>query len=128
MIERHSYDEWDVVRGFLEDLDYSYRVSRQHELWLVVDARCRHRPKPILKGQNARLGRQAAVNRFYFVRKSGAFSRLALAWALFGQCVRNVLETLHGWNTVGLYRFWGNIQGFADVARGKSGSVEGIWK
>ena len=128
VIERYSYDEWYIGHGFLEDLDYSYRVSQSFELWLVADARCWHWPKPVLKRQNTRLGRQQVVNRLYFVRKLGTFSRLALCWALFGQCVRNVLESLHGRNTAGLYRFWGNLQGLTDVARGKSGSVEGIWK
>ncbi len=128
VIAEYSYDEWYIGHGFLEDVDYSYRVSRAYELWVVADARCWHWPRPILRRQNARLGRQQVVNRLYFVRKLGGFSRVAVAWALFGQGVRNTLESVRDRNTAGLYRLWGNVQGAVDAMRGRTGSVEGIWK
>lgn len=128
VIREFSYDEWFIGHGYLEDVDYSHRVSRSYELYVVAEARCWHWPKPILNAQNTNLGRQQVVNRVYFVRKLGGFSKPALIWALFGQCVRNALEALKNGNTAGLYRLWGNIIGLADVVRGRTSSVEGIWK
>ncbi|MGP1255674.1 MAG: glycosyltransferase family 2 protein [Kiloniellales bacterium] len=128
VIRKFSYDEWYVGHGFLEDVDYSHRVSRAYELRVVADARCWHWPKPIVASRNVSLGRQQVVNRIYFVRKLGGFSVAALTWALFGQCVRNVLESLKDGSSAGLYRVWGNLLGLADIARGRTGSVEGIWK
>ncbi len=128
VVNRYSYDEWYIGHGFLEDLDFSYRVSRNYELWVVADACVWHWPRPILMSQNSKLGRQQVVNRIYFIRKVGGFAFPAVAWALCGQALRNLLESAAELNAAGLHRLGGNIMGFADVARGRLQSVDGIWK
>ncbi|WP_354043706.1 glycosyltransferase [Devosia sp. UYZn731] len=128
VIRAFQYDEWYIGHGFLEDLDFSYRVSRSTQLWVVADAKVWHWPHPIRIERNVSLGRQQVVNRVYFVRKLGGFKRLPVIWALFGQCVRNGLESLKGCNRAGALRLWGNLLGLRDLLVHGTRSVEGIWK
>jgi hypothetical protein len=128
VIHAYQYDEWYIGHGFLEDLDFSYRVSRSRQLWVVADAKAWHWPHPIRVERNVSLGRQQVVNRIYFVRKLGGFGRLPVAWALFGQCVRNGLESLKAFNRAGVLRLWGNLLGMRDLLVHGTRSVEGIWK
>lgn len=128
VIERFTYDEWYIGHGYLEDVDFSYRVSRTHELWVIADSRVWHWPRPILKSKNFTLGVQQVVNRVYLFRKIGSFSRASLVWALFGQCVLNIAHSIWRLDGDGFRRFLGNIKGFALVAGGSTSSVQGIWK
>jgi hypothetical protein len=128
VIQAYKYDEWYIGHGYLEDLDFSYRVSRARQLWVVAAAKVWHWPHPIRVERNVSLGRQQVVNRVYFVRKLGGFGRLPLVWALFGQCVRNGLESLKGLNRAGVLRLWGNLLGMRDLLVHGTKSVEGIWK
>lgn len=128
IIQAFDYDEWYIGHGYLEDLDFSYRVSRSGELWVVADAKVWHWPHPIRIERNVSLGRQQVVNRVYFVRKMGDFSWPFVAFGLFGQCVRNALESARDLNRAGLLRLWGNIRGFLDLMGNGTKSIEGIWK
>lgn len=128
VIAANSYDEWYIGHGYLEDLDYSYRVSRTHELWLVADAKLWHYPHPIKTERNVDLGRQQVVNRIYFVRKMGAFKARLVAWGLFGQAVRNVLESVKWRDRAGVLRVWGNFLGVRDVVFYGLRPSAGIWK
>lgn len=128
VIEQFQYDEWYIGHGFLEDVDFSYRVSRKFELWVVADARVWHWPHPVLTSKHVTLGIQQVVNRIYFTRKMGNFSSIALSWALFGQCILNISQSLWHREGSGLRRFWGNLKGLLVIAQGKLGPVDGIWK
>jgi glycosyltransferase involved in cell wall biosynthesis len=128
VIAKFQYDEWYIGHGYLEDLDFSYRVSREYELWLVADARLWHWTRPIRPERNVDLGKQQIVNRMYFVRKLGTFNSLLVAWGLFGQAVRNLGESAAQRNRAGLLRFWGNLIGIKDLLLHGVRPVEGIWK
>ncbi|MGO4353290.1 glycosyltransferase family 2 protein [Rhizobium sp. RAF36] len=128
VIEQHRYDEWYIGHGFLEDVDYSYRVSREHRLWVVAGARVWHWPRPVMASRQFTLGVQQVVNRIYFTRKMRTFSALALSWALFGQCVFNIAQSIQQRESSGFRRFLGNLKGFTLIMGGKLNSVDGIWK
>jgi GT2 family glycosyltransferase len=128
VIEQHRYDEWYIGHGYLEDVDYSYRVSRKHRLWVVADAHVWHWPRPVMASRQFTLGVQQVVNRIYFTRKIGTFSALALSWALFGQCVFNIAQSLQQRESSGFRRFLGNLKGFTLIMGSKLNSVDGIWK
>ena len=128
VINEYRYDEWYLGHGYLEDLDFSYRVSRRYQLWVVADAKLSHWPHPIRIERNIDLGKQQMVNRVYFVRKMQCFGRLPVMWGLFGQAVRNVLESLKQRNRAGLLRLWGNVLGLKDIVLNHGRPVEGIWK
>jgi glycosyltransferase involved in cell wall biosynthesis len=128
VIARFAYDEWYIGHGYLEDLDFSYRVCQAYELWVVADARLWHWPHPIRLERNVDLGKQQMVNRVYFVRKMCHFQPLCVAWGLFGQSVRNGLESIRNGDKAGLLRLWGNILGLKDLVTQGPRPVEGIWK
>jgi glycosyltransferase involved in cell wall biosynthesis len=128
VIAKFSYDEWYLGHGYLEDLDYSYRVSRQYELWLVADAKLWHWPRPIRIERNVDMGRQQIVNRLYFVRKMGRFNPVLVTYSLFGLAIRNLLEPIKERNRAGLLQLWGNLLGLRDIAKHGLRSVNAVWK
>lgn len=128
VIDEFDYDEWYIGHGYLEDLDYSHRVAQRYELYVVADARCWHWPKPVRLEQNVTLGRQQVLNRIYFVRKMKTLNRGLFLWAMMGQSIKNLLESLFTGSRAGWLRFRGNLRGYYDlVTRGVS-QVDGIWK
>jgi GT2 family glycosyltransferase len=128
IIATHAYDEWYLGHGYLEDLDFSYRVSRSHELWLVADAKLWHWPRATQMERNIDVGRQQIVNRIYFVRKMASFQPLLVAYGLLGQALRNLLEPVKERNQAGFLRLWGNLLGLRDLAVNGLRSVDAIWK
>lgn len=128
IINEYKYDEWYIGHGYLEDLDYSYRVSQNHQLWIVSKAKVWHWSNPILGKNNIILGRQQIINRIYFVNKIRKFNYYAMCWGLFGQLLRNGIESLFEGNSNGAYRFWGNLLGLRDVMLRGTQSLGGNWK
>lgn len=128
VIRAFDYDEWYVGHGYLEDLDYSYRVSLDFELYVVAEARCWHWPKPVRTEQNVTLGRQQILNRVYFVRKFRRLNRALFVWAMLGQFVRNLAESLVTGTPAGWLRFRGNVRGLYELLTGGMSQVDGVWK
>lgn len=65
------FDEFFDGYSYLEDLDFSYSVSRTHRLAIVAEAGFRHYPSPSGRSSAYRFGKVEARNRLYFVRKHG---------------------------------------------------------
>lgn len=128
VIDAFSYDEWYVGHGYLEDVDYSHRVARQHRLFVVGDARCYHYSRPIALSREYTLGRQQIANRAYFAAKLGGFSRPALAWAFLGQMLINLASSLRRFDTAGLRRFAGNVVGLAALLAGDRRQIANYYK
>lgn len=128
VIDDFDYDEWYIGHGFLEDLDYSYRVSRDHKLYVVGDARLWHFSRPIAEGKHFALGRQQVFNRLYFVRKIGTFPKLAVAWGLLGQILLNAYGGLIRRDSNAVNRLKGNLVALGAAIKGRDQSFEGNWK
>lgn len=128
VIAEFSYDEWYVGTGYLEDVDYSFRVRQKYRLFLVGDARLNHYSHPVALDRNYVLGRQQVVNRVYFVRKMGTFSNAAFGWALFGQFVHNMAATVTRRDSAGVRRAAGNVSGLAEVLLRGVRQVHGHFK
>lgn len=128
VIDAYSYDEWYIGHGFLEDLDYSYRVSRQYRLFVVGEAQCWHFSHPIPPSKQYELGRQQVFNRLYFVRKLGGFSPLAIIWALSGLLLMSAFAALRRPTSASGRRFGGNVAGLMAALRGRRDSFAGHWK
>lgn len=128
-IREFSYDEWYIGHGFLEDLDYSYRVSRKYRLFVVGSARTWHFARPMADSKQYELGRQQVFNRLYFIRKMDSFSMPAVAWGLFGLLALNLLAVLrHPAHKPTRRRLAGNLVGLVAALRGRKQSFEGHWK
>jgi glycosyltransferase involved in cell wall biosynthesis len=122
------YDEWFEGTGYLEDVDFSYRVSQRYRLAIVGDARLQHLTYPIRKDRNYLFGKWQSINRMYFVRKNPEFSRLLCYWALFGQVAFHVMLGVGTRDTGFLARARGNCAGLAQLLSGRMERIGGILK
>jgi len=128
VIDEFSYDDWYIGHGYLEDVDFSYRVKQAYKLYIVGDAGVHHYTRPVRGTAEYMIGKQQVLNRFYFVKKIGHFSTLAFAWALFGQLLFNLISSLRQLNTAGLKRASGNIIGLLTLLANKNQQVGGFYK
>lgn len=125
VIREFSYDEWFAGTGYLEDLDYSYRVGGKYKLAVVADARLDHLSWPIRREMNYTLGRWQVVNRHYLVRKH-KLSRVGFWWAMAGQIIVNAAKALAERDTGAARRMAGNMAGVFGVALGRQERIGGI--
>ena len=122
------YDEWFEGTGYLEDVDFSSRVSRRYRLAIVGEAKLLHLSYPIRKDRNYLFGTWQSINRMYFVRKHGEFSRALCYWALVGQILFHALLGLATRDTGLLARARGNAAGLVKVLTGRLERIGGIIK
>jgi len=128
VVREFAYDEWFQGTGYLEDVDYSYRVGKKHKLAVVADARVKHLSEPIRRESNYILGRWQAINRMYFVKKHQEFWLPLCYWSMLGEFLLNVgtaITQIDGWR---LRRAWGNLAGLTCVVQGRIESTGGLLK
>lgn len=128
VIETVSYDEWFQGWGFLEDLDYSYRVSLKWRLFVLADARVWHFSSEMSPAGQYDFGRQQIFNRLYFVRKIGGFSRLAVIWGLIGTLAMNFIALFRHPDRARADRFRGNLRALLAIATFRRDPFSGDWK
>ena len=103
------FDEFFQSYSYLEDLDFSYTISRAGRLAIVADAGFYHFPSFGGRISARQFGRFEVRNRLYFVRKHC----LSLTRCYMGLAVRLVMSVLSGLmhrNTGMLLRALGNIE------------------
>lgn len=114
---RHwRFDEFFHGYSYLEDLDFSYSVSRQARLMVVAQAPYEHLPAPGGRLDARRFGRIESRNRLYFVRKHG----LSLAACLAGLGIRmgmSLGESLGHLDRSLSLRALGNLEGIGEGLR-----------
>ncbi len=128
VIREFDFDEWFIGHGYLEDVDYSFRVGMKWRLYAVADAKCYHHHHPITLDKQFAFGRQQVVNRIYFTQKMGCFSKWGTTRDLTAHILLNLTSTWHERSTAGLRRFAGNIAGLIAVVAGRKKSFGEIWK
>ncbi|MCZ4282326.1 glycosyltransferase [Kiloniella laminariae] len=128
IFEKIQYDEWYIGHGYLEDLDYSYRVSRSHRLYVVADSKCWHYPSEIPDSKRFVFGRQQIFNRLYFTRKMATFSKPAIAWAIFGLFLIAFLGFLRHMDAPRKNHLFGMLSGLLSVFRKRQEGFDGSWK
>lgn len=109
----HAFDTYFTGYSYLEDLDFSYGVSRTHRLAVVADARYRN-ALPAASRPAFPFGRMEAANRLYVVMKR----RLSVPHCLVGLAVRwgmTLREALTGGGRASLGRAAGNLAAVLDV-------------
>jgi glycosyltransferase involved in cell wall biosynthesis len=123
------YDEWFEGTGYLEDVDFSYRVGERYRMALVGDARVQHLTTAIRRDRNYILGRWQAVNRMYFVRKHlDEFSLPLTYWALLGLPIFNTFLGVGTGDAAFLDRARGNCAGILRVLQGRLERSGGLLK
>ncbi|MEQ8505359.1 MAG: glycosyltransferase [Rhodospirillales bacterium] len=128
VIDTITYDEWYEGYGYLEDLDYSYRVKQNWRLFVLAEAKAWHYPRNIAIDKQYEFGRQQVFNRFYFIRKMGLFSPITFSWALIGVFMMNFLALLRHFDPPRIRRLKGNFRGLFAAIAGRRETFPGHWK
>ncbi len=84
IFERFSFDEFFDGYSYLEDLDFSFSVSRHYRLAIIADVEYWHYPSPSGRVSQYCFGKIEVRNRLYIVRKH----RLSLSRCYLGLLVR----------------------------------------
>jgi len=74
LLESKGFDEWFSGYSYLEDLEFSYRIRKNHRLVVIAEARYEHFPAPSGRIRNLLFGRREVRNRLYFVKKNPELS------------------------------------------------------
>jgi GT2 family glycosyltransferase len=128
VIEEFAYDEWFAGTGYMEDIDYSYRVGTRYKLVVVADARVQHLSYPVRKDRNYLLGKWQTVNRMYFVKKHEDLSVPLCYWSMLGQLLLNFGTGIWKRDSGLIRRAWGNLVGLWYVVQGRIERIHGQFK
>lgn len=128
VVEKYQYDEWFIGTGYLEDLDYSFRVGKAYRLFIVGDACVDHLSPPLRQDVNQLLGQWQVINRLYFVRKHPELSVGLCYWASIGHVVVNLAQALRQRDTGYVTRARGNLVGLRRCLNGRLDQLGGILK
>ncbi|MBF0216875.1 MAG: glycosyltransferase family 2 protein [Candidatus Omnitrophica bacterium] len=90
VLER-GFDEWFRGYGHYEDVDFSYGVSREQDLFVLAGARVLHNTAHIEESAQFYMGKMQAANRIYFVKKHEELSIPLCYWACLGLFLKNIL-------------------------------------
>ena len=93
VLAEFAFDPWFKGYSYLEDLDFSYRVSRKYKLAVIADSRFYHYPSGIGRADPYEFGKKEVANRLHFVRKH---TELSPALCTFSLLVRAMLSFLGG--------------------------------
>lgn len=110
VFEEFKFDEHFDGYSYLEDLDFSYAVSRRFKLAVVAGPGFMHFPSPRGRLSGTKFGRIESANRLYFVRKHG----LSVPRCFIGLGIRCLMSVGAALKTRDLFycqRAWGNLQG-----------------
>ena len=128
VIKTFNYDEWFAGYGFLEDVDYSYRVGQKYKLYVVGDSRCLHHSSGLNDDKQFIFGKQQIFNRIYFARKMGTFFMPAVYWAIFGNILMNSVALTKHRDKPTMARLKGNLAGLWAALKGNTEPISGFWK
>ena len=109
----HLFDEWYTGYGYLEDLDFSYRVGRTYRLAVVAAARYRHLPAGGGRPAGFAFGVQEVLNRLHFVKKHHDLSTVKCRAALAARLAMSLALAVRGRDASFAARAFGNAVGLA---------------
>lgn len=109
VFDERTFDEFFGGYSYLEDLDFSYQMSRRGRLAVVADAGYFHFSSAAGRGSTRQFGKVEVRNRVHFVRKHGlSLPRCCLALAIrFAMTLFSAARHLDG---AMLSRALGNIE------------------
>ncbi|MDX8409021.1 MAG: glycosyltransferase [Mariprofundales bacterium] len=121
VVDSFGYDEWFQGTGFMEDVDFSYRVRERFRLAVVAAARVAHYHHPIRQDRYQLLGKWQIINRLYLVRKHRhrGLSMISAWGASIGLVAVNVVLSMRHRDLNGLRCAWGNLLGMVMELRGE---------
>jgi glycosyltransferase involved in cell wall biosynthesis len=120
VLDEFKFDEWFDGIGYLEDVDFSYRVSRKYPLYLAGKATCTHESHPIAPHKLYQYGIWQLTSWWYFVNKTKDFPKLVVLWSMLGLLINNAAMGLLKPHTSRLKSALGNLKGFLLIFSGKA--------
>jgi len=85
VFEKFKFDEWFSAWGTADDMDFSYRVSKEYRLTVVSDAKVKHIETGIPPQRQYLRAYIATMNNMHFAEKHSEFSKALSAWSFIGQ-------------------------------------------
>lgn len=130
VINNYKYDEWFKGTGYLEDVDFSFNVRSEYELFLVAKAKLAHYSKPVKPEKNFTLGKWQIFNRMYIVKKyRGRGLSITGAWiATISLIFLNLSIGILKLDRNALNRCLGNLYGSFMQIIGKENQINEILK
>lgn len=113
-LQNFKFDEWFSGTGYMEDVDFSYRVSQNYPLW-ICPAACYHFSHPINPTKQMLIGVWQICSFWYFKQKNTKTSLLLAFWSCLGLTLKNGLMSLFRFDFGSFKRFMGNISGIFRV-------------
>lgn len=113
VVQRHRFDAYYTSYSYLEDLDFSYGIAHERELWIVANARYHHFPATSGRIDRRAFGQMEVANRLRFVRKY----RLSMRRCALAMLLRGLMTLVAGLRDT---REWSRLRGniIALMARG----------
>jgi hypothetical protein len=128
ILKNYKFDEWFSGVGYCEDLDFSYGVSRIHQLAICASARCYHYHKEPSIQKVPSMGEWLVVAWWYFARVKHSFNIFFVCWGIFWMSLNNLALGLLKQDKRKLLMFKGNLQGWKKILTGKVVSTVGFQK
>jgi len=124
ILEEFKYDEWFKGWAYLEDVDFSFTVSKRYKLVVVQAARVQHFPPPFSSKKLYSLGRELTKQRYYLVRKHPELSVALFYWVTVGQIINGFIYGIVKRRLDPILKGWGNIAGLFNILRGNLAQVD----
>ncbi|MDH4467880.1 MAG: glycosyltransferase [Bacteriovoracaceae bacterium] len=124
----YLFDEWFFGTGYMEDIDFSYRVSRKYELMVSSQSKCYHYHHGISIGKEVSIGEWQLTSWWYFVNKYNDFNRPAVLWSMLGLIMKNLVRVLYFRSKSHALRSKGHIMGIYKILLGKANDIKGFQK
>tara|TARA_R110000868_G_scaffold153644_10_gene379189 strand:- start:20847 stop:21761 length:915 start_codon:yes stop_codon:yes gene_type:complete len=128
VFENFKFDEWYSGVGYLEDIDFSYTVSRKYPLVYLPSANCIVNDPPMPESKMRKAGCWQIVATWYFVSKNTEFKKLLTAYSLFGVFLFNSMIGVLKPKSKRLLSAAGNLDGFWIIISGRTYNHTGFQK
>jgi glycosyltransferase involved in cell wall biosynthesis len=113
VLSAFKFDEWYEGYGLMEDVDFSYNVSKKYDLYVVAGAAVLHLHAAGERVADVTFGQMQIINRYNFVRKHSELSLPLFWWASVGQAVENIARWIVFRKKSFLLKCFGNLAAMA---------------
>lgn len=128
VFKTYQFDEWFFGTGYMEDIDFSYRISRNYDLMISSNARCYHYHHGIPVHKEASIGEWQITSWWYFATKYNDFSRVFVFWGMFGLVLKNIFGIFINETKRHFLRAKGHWKGLVKVFTGTALELKGFSK
>lgn len=115
VLSAFKFDEWYEGYGLMEDIDFSYNVSKRYDLYVVAEAAVLHLHAPGDRVADYTFGQMQIINRYNFVKKHVELSMPLFWWASVGQALENIVRWIVFRKKTFILKCFGNVTGMVKL-------------